>query len=66
MSEVFWLFVAFMVVWAGIGAYAGSIAVRQRNLERRLEDLRGSSDRPQTDSGAAPARHGRPRAGSRA
>ncbi|HVL65243.1 MAG TPA: CcmD family protein [Actinomycetota bacterium] len=39
MSDVAWLFVAFLAVWAGIGAYLFTIAARQRRLERRLEDL---------------------------
>lgn len=39
MSDVAWLFVAFLAVWAGIGAYLASLAARQRRLERRLDEL---------------------------
>ena len=46
MSDVAWLFVAFMTVWAGIGAYVLSIGLRQRALERRLKRIesRGETD----------------------
>jgi CcmD family protein len=40
MSDLAWLFVAFAAVWVALGAYLLSIAVRQRRLERRLDDLR--------------------------
>jgi CcmD family protein len=39
MNELAWLFVAFLVVWIGIGAYVLSIGIRQRALERRLDSL---------------------------
>ena len=39
MSDVGWLFVAFMAVWVALGAYTASIATRQKRLERRLEEL---------------------------
>ncbi|MGH2748251.1 MAG: CcmD family protein [Actinomycetota bacterium] len=39
MSDLAWLFVAFSAVWVGIGAYLLSIGMRQRKLERRLDDL---------------------------
>jgi CcmD family protein len=39
MSDVAWLFIAFMAVWLGIGAYVVSLGRRQRRLERRLDDL---------------------------
>ncbi len=39
MSDVAWLFIAFLAVWIGIGGYVFSIAARQRKLERRLEEL---------------------------
>jgi CcmD family protein len=42
MSEVAWLFIAFMAVWIGIGAYLMSLGVRQRRLEQRLEVLRAN------------------------
>lgn len=39
MSDVGWLFVAFMAVWIALGAYIASIATRQKRLERRLDEL---------------------------
>jgi CcmD family protein len=39
MSELGWLFVAFLAVWLGLGAYLFSLGSRQRKLERRLQDL---------------------------
>lgn len=39
MSNLAWLFVAFMAVWVAIGAYLLSIAARQRKLDQRLRDL---------------------------
>ena len=39
MSDVGWLFVAFMVVWAALGAYLFSISIRQKKVDRRLEEL---------------------------
>ncbi|MDQ4028756.1 MAG: CcmD family protein [Actinomycetota bacterium] len=39
MSDVAWLFIAFMAVWAGIGVYLVTLAARQRSLERRLAEL---------------------------
>ena len=39
MNEVAWLFVAFLAVWVGIGAYIWSLGARQRRLEQRLERL---------------------------
>lgn len=39
ISDVTWLFIAFSAVWAGIGGYLLSIGVRQRKLERRVEQL---------------------------
>ena len=41
MSDIAWLFVAFAAVWVAIGAYLLSITARQRQLERRLDDLSG-------------------------
>ena len=40
MSQTTWLFIAFLAVWAGIGAYLATLATRQRRLERRLDALR--------------------------
>jgi CcmD family protein len=37
MSALTWLFIAFMAVWVGLGAYLLSITFRQRDLERRLD-----------------------------
>ena len=39
MSEIGWLFMAFMVVWVALGAYLLSISVRQKKVDRRLEEL---------------------------
>lgn len=39
MSDLAWLFVAFMAVWIGIGAYLLSLGLRQRKLERRIREL---------------------------
>ena len=40
MSDVAWLFIAFTAGWIAIGAYLLSIQARQRDLERRIEQLR--------------------------
>jgi CcmD family protein len=39
VSDLSWLFVAFMAVWVGIGIYAASIYLRQRALERRIKQI---------------------------
>jgi CcmD family protein len=39
VSDVAWLFIAFAAVWGLIGGYLLSIGLRQRNLERRLQEL---------------------------
>lgn len=39
MSDVAWLFVAFLAVWVGLGAYLFSLSARQRKLEARLKEL---------------------------
>ena len=39
MSDLTWLFIAFAAVWVAIGAYLFSIHVRQKDLERRVEQL---------------------------
>ena len=39
MSDVAWLFVAFVAVWIGIGAYLMTLGARQRRLEQRLANL---------------------------
>ena len=46
MSTLTWLFIAFMAVWLGIGVYLLSIAVRQRRLEQRVQELSGSETPP--------------------
>jgi CcmD family protein len=46
VNDVAWLFVAFLVVWLGIGGYALTLAARQRRLEARIEELRSHSDDP--------------------
>ncbi len=43
MSELVWLFIAFIAVWAGLGVYLFSLNSRQRDLERRLKDLEPGS-----------------------
>jgi CcmD family protein len=45
MSDIAWLFVAFVAVWAGIGGYLLTLGARQRRLERRLDDLQKRSQR---------------------
>jgi CcmD family protein len=39
VSDIAWLFVAFVAVWIGIGGYLLVLGARQRKLERRLDDL---------------------------
>ncbi|MDR2891810.1 MAG: CcmD family protein [Deltaproteobacteria bacterium] len=39
MDKTTWLMYACMVVWAGFGLYLFMIARRQKNLERRIEQL---------------------------
>ena len=39
MSDVAWLFVAFLAVWIGLGGYMVSLGLRQRRVERRLAEL---------------------------
>jgi CcmD family protein len=39
MSDVAWLFVAFMAVWVAIGVYLFSISSRQKALDQRLKEL---------------------------
>ena len=39
MSDITWLFIAFGAVWIAIGSYLLSLQVRQRDLERRVEQL---------------------------
>ena len=50
MSTLTWLFIAFMAVWVGIGAYLLSISIRQRNLERRIDAI-STEDGPSSHSG---------------
>ncbi len=39
MSELAWLFVAFLAVWAGLGFYLFTLTSRQKRLEDRLKEL---------------------------
>ncbi|MFP5351362.1 MAG: CcmD family protein [Actinomycetota bacterium] len=39
MSDVAWLFIAFLAVWVGLGLYLLSLSRRQRDLERRVKEL---------------------------
>lgn len=39
MSDLAWLFVAFMAVWVAIGGYLATIATRQKKLDQRLREL---------------------------
>ncbi len=39
MSDVTWLFVAFLAAWIVIGAYLFSLGARQKKLEKRVQDL---------------------------
>ena len=39
MSDVAWLAIAFGVVWLAIGGYLLSIQSRQKDLERRIDQL---------------------------
>ena len=39
MSDVAWLAVAFGAVWLAIGLYLLTIQSRQKDLERRIEQL---------------------------
>jgi CcmD family protein len=40
MSNLTWMFIAFLAVWIGIGAYLISLGARQRRIERRLQELK--------------------------
>ncbi len=39
MSDLTWLFIAFASVWVALGAYLLTIHSRQKDLERRIEQL---------------------------
>lgn len=39
MSDIAWLAIAFGAVWLAIGIYLLSIQTRQKDLERRIEQL---------------------------
>jgi CcmD family protein len=39
VSDVAWLAIAFGAVWLAIGAYLLTIQTRQKDLERRIEQL---------------------------
>lgn len=39
MSDITWLAIAFGAVWLAIGVYLLTIQTRQKDLERRIEQL---------------------------
>ena len=39
MSDIAWLAIAFGAVWLAIGVYLLTIQTRQKDLERRIEQL---------------------------
>lgn len=39
MSDIAWLAIAFGAVWLAIGLYLLTIQTRQKDLERRIEQL---------------------------
>ena len=39
LSDIGWLAIALVTVWVAIGGYAATLVVRQRRIERRLDDL---------------------------
>jgi CcmD family protein len=39
VSDLAWLLVALLAVWAGIGGYVATLTVRQRRLERKVDEL---------------------------
>lgn len=43
MSELGWLFVAFLAVWLGIGGYLLTLSLRQKKIEERLSQLESPS-----------------------
>jgi CcmD family protein len=45
VSDLTWLFIAFLAVWIGIGAYLLSVGARQRKIDRRLRELEGRAPR---------------------
>jgi CcmD family protein len=46
LSDIGWLAIALVTVWVAIGGYAATLVVRQRRIERRLDDLaRRDADR---------------------
>jgi CcmD family protein len=46
LSDIGWLAIALVTVWVAIGGYAATLGVRQRRIERRLDDLaRRDADR---------------------
>jgi CcmD family protein len=48
-SDVAWLAVAFIAVWAGIGGYLLSLSTRQRKLEQRIERIERSEERERSE-----------------
>jgi len=39
MSEISWIMSASVVIWIGLAAYAAFLALRQKDLDRRLRAL---------------------------
>jgi CcmD family protein len=39
VSDLTWLFIAFLAVWGGIGGYLFSVMARQKRIEARLRAL---------------------------
>ncbi|MDQ3645917.1 MAG: CcmD family protein [Actinomycetota bacterium] len=44
MSDLQWLFVAFLSVWIGIGAYLMTLGARQKRLEAELRRARNGHE----------------------
>jgi CcmD family protein len=44
MSDVAWLFIAFLAAWGIIGTYVILLGIRQRKLEDRVDALDRSQD----------------------
>jgi CcmD family protein len=51
MSDANWLALGFGIVWVVIGLYLLRIAMTQRSIERRLDELGGRERRSQAPPG---------------
>jgi CcmD family protein len=49
VSGIAWLAVAFIAVWAGLGAYLLLLGRRQASLERRMDEVDRSSQKRQSE-----------------